>query len=210
MTMGELAQFFNATLKLGAELTVIPMRGWRRSQWFDETGLPWIRPSPNLPTLTSTLLYPALVAFEATNLSVGRGTGEAFQRIGAPWLRVREVVELLADRALPGVRFEVERFTPSQPSDGKFPGIALPGIRIFVTDRDRVNPARIGAALLWAVARTSADSLAIRLPRFDELSGAARVREALLRGDDPDSVIDRELAATVAFHEAVRPFLLYR
>ena len=79
MTMGELAQYFNAMLKLGAELTVVPARGWRRSEWFDETGLPWVRPSPNLPTLTSALLYPALVAFEATNLSVGRGTGEAFQ-----------------------------------------------------------------------------------------------------------------------------------
>jgi len=210
MTMGEMARYFNVTLKLGAELTVVPVRGWRRSAWFDETGLPWVRPSPNLPTLTSALLYPALVAFEGTNLSVGRGTGEAFQRLGAPWLRAGEVVELLADRALPGVRFEVERFTPRAPTDGKYPGVALPGVRIVVTDRDRVNPARIGAALLWAIARTSADSLTFRLPRFDELFGAARLREALLRGDDPDSVIDRELSATVAWRESVRPFLLYR
>lgn len=210
MTMGELAQYFNAMLKLGAELTVVPVRGWRRSEWFDETGLPWVRPSPNLPTLTSALLYPALVAFEATNLSVGRGTGEAFQRLGAPWLKAREVVDLLADRALPGVKFEVERFTPRAPTDGKHPGVDLPGVRIVVTDRDRVNPARVGAALLWAVARTSADSLTFRLPRFDELFGAARLREALVRGDDPDGVIDRELPATVAFRASVRPFLLYR
>ncbi len=210
MTMGEMAQYFNATLRLGAELTVVPVHGWRRSQWFDETGLPWVRPSPNLPSLTSALLYPALVAFEATNLSVGRGTGEAFQRFGAPWLRAREVADLLAERAMPGVRFEAERFTPRAPTDGKYPGIALPGVRVIVTDRDRVNPARVGAAILWAVAKTSGDSLTFRIPRFDELFGAARLREALVRGDDPDAVIDRELPATVAFRESVKPFLLYR
>ena len=210
MTMGELALLFNAKLDLGADLTVVPARGWRRSQWFDETGLPWVRPSPNLPSLASALMYPALVAFEATNLSVGRGTGEAFQRIGAPWLQARAVVELLSDRALPGVRFEAERFSPRAPTDGKYAGIDVPGVRVIVTDRDRVNPARVGAALVWAVARTSPDSLTFALPRFDELFGAARLRQALVRGDDPDGVIDAELPATVAFRESVRAFLLYR
>jgi uncharacterized protein YbbC (DUF1343 family) len=210
MTMGELALYFNATLRLGADLTVVPAAGWRRGQWFDETGLPWVRPSPNLPNLTSALLYPALVAFEATNLSVGRGTGEAFQRLGAPWLKAREIVELLADHGVPGVRFEAEAFTPRAPTDGKYPGVALTGVRVVVTDRDRVNPARVGAALLWAIARTSADSLTFQLPRFDELFGASRLREALVRGDDPDGVIDQELPATFAFRESVRSFLLYR
>lgn len=210
MTMGELAQLFNAKLGLGADLTVVPVRGWRRSQWFDETKLPWVRPSPNLPSLTSALLYPGLVAYEATNLSVGRGTAEAFQRLGAPWLRAKEVVELLADRAMPGVKFEAEHFTPESPSDGKYGGRSLPGVRIVVTDRERVNAARVGAALLWAIARTSPDSLRIRAAAFDDRFGAARLREALLRGDDPDAVLDGELPAVVAFRAAVKPYLIYR
>lgn len=210
MTMGELAQLFNDRLALGAALTVVPVRGWRRGMWFDQTGLPWVKPSPNLPSLTSAILYPGIVPFMATNLSVGRGTAEAFQRLGAPWLRAREVVELLRDRMLPGVKFEAESFTPQAPTDGKYPSRRIPGIRILVSDRERVNAARVGAALLWAIARTSADSLVIRAPAFDARMGAARVREALLRGDDPDSVIDRELPAVIAFQESAKPFLLYR
>jgi len=210
MTMGELAQLFNAKLLLGADLTVVPVRGWNRTQWFDQTGLPWVRPSPNMPSLASALLYPGLVAFEATNLSVGRGTDIAFQHLGAPWLKAREVVDLLADRLMPGVRFEVERFRPDGPTDGKYPGQELPGVRIVVTDRERANPLRIGAALLWAIARTSGDSLRIRDAAFDERLGATRVREALVRGDDPDTVLDRELPAAIAFREAVKPYLIYR
>ena len=210
MTLGEMALMFNASLSVGADLTVVPVRGWRRSMWFDETGLPWVRPSPNIPSLTSALLYPGLVAFEGTNLSVGRGTREAFQRIGAPWLKSREVADLLSDRLIPGVKFVAERFTPSSPTDGKYAGVEIPGVRVEVTDRDRVNPARIGAAILWAVMRTGADSLTFRLPRFDELFGTSRLREALERGDDPDTVLDRELPATTSFRESVKPFLLYR
>lgn len=210
MTMGEMALMFNDRLKIGADLTVVPMEGWSRSEWYDETGLKWVRPSPNLPTLTSVLLYPALVAFEGTNLSVGRGTSEAFQQLGAPWLKAREVVDLLQDRMIPGVTFEANHFTPESPTDGKYGGVSIPGVKITVTDRDRVSAARIGAALVWAVAQTSRDSLRINTTVFDDRFGAARVREALLRGDDPDAVIDRELPAMVAFRESIKGYLLYR
>ena len=210
MTMGEMALLFNDRLKIGADLTVVPMEGWRRSTWNDETGLKWVRPSPNLPTLTSALIYPALVAFEATNVSVGRGTSDAFQHVGAPWLRAREIVDLLQDRGIPGVKFLAEHFTPAAPTDGKFGGQSIPGVKIVVTDRDRVNAARVGAALFWAIAQTSRDSLKIRDAAFDERFGAARVREALLRGEDPDSVLDRELPATIAFRESIKAYLLYR
>jgi uncharacterized protein YbbC (DUF1343 family) len=169
-----------------------------------------VRPSPNLPTLTSALIYPALVAFEATNVSVGRGTSDAFQHVGAPWLRAREIVDLLQDRGIPGVKFLAEHFTPSAPTDGKYGGQSIPGVKIVVTDRDRVNAARVGAALFWAIAQTSRDSLKIRDAAFDERFGAARVREALLRGEDPDSVLDRELPATIAFRESIKAYLLYR
>ena len=208
--MGEMALMFNARLALRADLTVVPMNGWRRALWFDETKLPWVKPSPNLPSLTSLLLYPGLVMFEATNLSVGRGTDDAFQRLGAPWLRNKEVVDLLEQRLMPGVKFVAERFTPSSPTDDKYGGISLPGIRIVVTDRDAVSPSRVGAALLWAIVRTSGDSLRFRLPRFDELFGSARDREAIVRGDDPDSVLDQELPAVVAWRDSVRRYFLYR
>jgi uncharacterized protein YbbC (DUF1343 family) len=211
MTMGELARFYNETLKIGADLHVIPARGWRRSMWFDETGLPWIRPSPNMPSLTSALLYPAIVPFEgAPNVSVGRGTDAPFQRIGASWLRAKDVVKLLEERDLPGLHYEAERFTPRDPGDGKYAGREIPGIRIVVTDRDRVNTARLSAVLLWALAKTSRDSLRIDATRFDERLGAARVREALLRGDDPDDVVDRELPRSVEFTRRARQFYLYR
>lgn len=210
MTMGEMALMFNDRLKIGANLTVVPMDGWRRSAWYDETALKWVRPSPNLPTLTSALIYPALVALEGTNVSVGRGTADAFQHVGAPWMKAKEIVDLLQDRAIPGVKFEAEHFTPNAPTDGKYGGVSIPGVKVVVTDRDRVNPARVGAALIWAIAQTSRDSLKIRESVFDERLGAARVRQALLRGDDPDTVMDRELPATVAFRESVKPYLLYR
>jgi uncharacterized protein YbbC (DUF1343 family) len=157
LTMGEMARYFNAELKIGAQLHVVPAAGWRRTMWFDETGLPWVRPSPNLPTLASATVYPALVAFEATNLSVGRGTTDAFQRLGAPWLPAERAVALLESRRLPGVRFERSDFTPQGATDGKYSGRTLGGIRIVVTDRDRFSPGRTGGALLWAIHRAAPD-----------------------------------------------------
>ncbi len=210
ITMGEMARFYNATLGIGADLLVIPVANWRRAMWFDETRLPWVRPSPNMPSLTSALLYPALVPFEASNVSVGRGTAEAFQRFGAPWLDARRVANMLNDRLLAGVKFEAGHFTPRDPTDRKYGGRSIPGILIVVKDRERVNSARIGAAVLWALGRVAADSLRLTPLNFDLRLGAPRVREALLRGEDPDAVLDRELPAVVDFQERSRPFLLYR
>lgn len=210
MTMGEMARFFNDTLRIGAALHVVPVRGWRRAMWFDQTGLPWVRPSPNMASLASATLYPALVPFEATNLSVGRGTAEPFERFGAPWLGAEEIAALLNERGLAGVRFVPERFTPRRPSDGRYGGVRLPGVRVEVTDRERLQPGRIAATLLWALHRLHGEALRVRTPDFDLLMGSAAVREALLRGEDPDSVLDREARAVAAFQRAVRPYLLYR
>ncbi len=209
MTMGEMARYYNDVLQLGADLHVIPVRGWRRTMWFDQTGLPWVRPSPNLPSLTSSLLYPALVAFEGSNLSVGRGTPEAFQRLGAPWLNARAVAELLNDHGFAGVRFEAERFTPHNATDRKYSEVEVPGVRIVVTNRNAVQTGRIGAGLLWAIARTTPDSVRINTRSFDLRMGAPRVREALMRGEDPDAVLDREMPAVIAFRERVRKYNIY-
>ncbi len=210
LTMGEMARLFQAQLQMTTRLTVVPMQYWRRAMWFDETGLPWVKPSPNLPNQTSALLYPALVPFEASNVSVGRGTNEPFQRIGAPWLRADTLARLLEDLSLTGVRFKAERFTPQQPGDNKYGDKSIPGIRIEVTDRALVQPARVGAALLWALNRLNKDSLRVTDRGFDLRMGAAKVREAILAGADPDAVMDRQLPAIVAYERDVRRFYLYR
>lgn len=209
MTMGELALLFNAELRLHARLHVVPMSGWRREMFFDDTGLPWVRPSPNMPTLTSALLYPSTVAFEATNLSVGRGTPDAFQHIGAPWLDAARAVALLEERALPGVRFVAEEFTPERPTDNKYGGVKVRGIHIVVTDRARVESGRLAAALVWAVGRVARDSLRVRTLNFDLLLGSGRVRESLLRGEDPDSVLAPEREAARAFRVRSSRYFIY-
>jgi uncharacterized protein YbbC (DUF1343 family) len=210
LTMGELARLYNDRLALGTDLEVIPMSGWRRDMWWEDTGLPWVKPSPNLPSLASIFLFPATVHYEALNTSVGRGTPEAFQKIGAPWMDNVKMAELLNGRGLPGVRFEAERFTPIEPTDEKFPGVELPGVKIVVTDRNVAEPSRVAAALLWALVKTTPDSLVFRLPRFDEHFGAARLREALVAGADPDSLLAAEKPAVDAWRAGVEKYLIYR
>jgi len=209
MTMGELARFYNDVFHIGATLHVIPARGWTREIWFDRTGLPFVAPSPSLQSLESEMLYTGLVAFEASNLSVGRGTPEAFQRIGAPWLNADSVIKILKLRPVRGVRFDREDFTPVKPGDGKYSGQHIPGIRIIVTDRSALQTARLCAALLSAVHRVHPDKLTLQLPRFDREFGSTAVREAILAGQDPDAVIDRTYGPAYAFRERVRPYLLY-
>ena len=219
MTMGEMARFYNEVLGIGAPLRVVPVAGWKRAAWFDETRLPWVRPSPNLPDLTSVLIYPALVAFEGSNVSVGRGTPDAFQRFGAPWMNATEVASLLNGRNAPGVRFVVDSFTPVNPGDGKYGGRRIPGIRIAVTDRNAVRPGHVAAAILWALLRANRDSLRLRDATFDERFGSPSMRQALFAGQDPDQVVDRGQRAVEDFERgqmsspfsiAALRFFLYR
>jgi uncharacterized protein YbbC (DUF1343 family) len=209
LTMGELARYFNDVLGLHAELHVIPARGWQRSRWFDETGLPWVRPSPNLPSLTSAIIYPALVAFEGSNLSVGRGTPDAFQRFGAPWLNAMQVARMLNDRALPGVSFDTESFSPDAPTDRKYGGQRIPGIRIRVTDRNAFRAELVGATILWAVAHVNGDSLRLDTLAFDLRWGSSSARRALVHGTDPQATMDRQSAAVDAFVRRTRRYALY-
>jgi uncharacterized protein YbbC (DUF1343 family) len=210
MTMGELARFYNETLHINANLKVVPVAGWRRDVWFDLTGLRWVNPSPNMTSLHSAMLYPALVMFEAANVSVGRGTSTPFQLIGAPWFKSREVLALLKDRQLTGVRFSAENFTPVNPSDRMYGGKLIPGIRITVIDRSSMQAARVGATLLWAINKVSPNDLKLDLPDFDLLFGSPSDRLALLRGEDPDAVIDKDYKAVYDFRAATRQFLIYK
>lgn len=209
MTLGELARFYNAELKIGADLHVVPARNWTREIWFDRTGLPFVAPSPNLQSFQSEMLYTGLVAFEGTNLSVGRGTPEAFQRIGAPWLNADRVISLLKDRRVNGVRFIREDFTPRNPGDGKYNNQHVNGIRIEVTERASLKTARLTAGLLSAIHTANPGQLTIDQTRFDRLFGSPAAREAILRGEDPDAVIDRTYGPAYAFRERVRKYLIY-
>lgn len=209
MTMGELAKFFAEELEIPVDLTVVPMTGWRRSMWWEDTKLPWIVPSPAMVSPMSALVYPALVAFEGTNVSVGRGTSLPFQQFGAPWMDAERVADLLQERTFSGVRFEAGRFTPNAPPDNKYGGRSIPSVRIIVEEKDRFQAGRVGAAILWALGRTAPDSLRVTARTWDLRFGSAAAREALLRGDDPDEVIDRMQPAVVEFSRRVRPLLIY-
>ena len=210
MTMAELALFYNSVLAINAPLHIVPMSGWRRSMWFDETGLPWVRPSPNLPTLASALVYSSLVAFEGSNLSVGRGTADAFQRFGAPWLDAQRVASLLNDMKLNGLRFVVDSFTPITPGDEKYNGRRVPGVRVDLVDRDAMDTGLTCAAILSVVSRTHRDSLRITARTFDERFGSTRAREAIVGGADPRAVMESLRGPVEDFSRAAARFLIYR
>jgi uncharacterized protein YbbC (DUF1343 family) len=145
MTIGEFARMVAAERKLAVALTVVPLAGWDRGRWFDETGLPWVNPSPNIRSLGQALLYSGIGLLEATNLSVGRGTDMPFEVVGAPWIGdPAGLARALNARALPGVLFEPARFTPSA---SVFANQPLGGVRVVVTDREALQPVRMGLAL---------------------------------------------------------------
>lgn len=207
MSMGELLRLAAAILGLERWLLVVPVAGWSRSQWFDQTGLPWIRPSPNMPDLESATHYPGLVVFEATNLSVGRGTPVAFQVIGAPWLDPPRVRRLLGE--VPGVEVRDTVIRPVAPGDGKYPGQDLPALRFRVRDRGAYDPTRLAARLLEAVRAAHPDRLVIRPTPFDRLAGSDRWRTALEAGASGDSIWRSWQPALAAFRKRRAPYLLY-
>ncbi len=152
MTLGELAKMYNVEQKIGANLTVVPVEGWRRDMWYDETGIPWVNPSPNIRRLEAAIHYPGTVFFEATNISEGRGSEAPFEQIGAPWLRNREVVDSMNAMRLPGVRFEVVEYTNSG-TPRKFPGQAIKGVRFVITDRETYRPIPASLHLIALIRR---------------------------------------------------------
>lgn len=179
MTPGELARFYRDALGIRAELHVVPAAGWRREMLFPETGLPWIPPSPNMPSVESALHYPGSCLFEGTNLSAGRGTPEAFAQVGAPWLDGAALAAELNALDLPGVRFEAVRFTPVDPTDGKFGGVELGGVRWVSTDPEVYDPTVAGVAVLVAARRQSGDRWEWNAAHFDRLAGTDALRGAI-------------------------------
>lgn len=145
LTVGELARYFVGEFGIDVDLTVVSLSGWTRTDWYDETGLPWVPPSPNVPTLTTATLYPGTCLFEGTNLSEGRGTANPFELVGAPWVDGVEWARTLNDLGLPGVRFRPAAFTPS---DSKHEDVAVEGVQVHVRDRDIVEPLVVGLSML--------------------------------------------------------------
>ena len=196
MTIGELARLANVRLGIGADLVVVPVRGWRRCDWFDRTGLPWVRPSPNLPDLEAVAWYPGTVLFEATNLSVGRGGDAPFREVGAPWLRADAVVRAMREHY--HLELDTVRFTPHAPGDGKFDGVEVRGVRLPAPDRARGDPVREALLLL----RTIAELQPVEF-RADTLGLARRL------GVRPGAAVAWP-AALRRFVTQRTPFLLYR
>jgi uncharacterized protein YbbC (DUF1343 family) len=195
MTMGELARFANTRLRIGADLTVVPLAGWDRCDWFDATGLPWVSPSPNLPDLASLAWYPGTVLFEATNLSVGRGTGAPFRQVGAPWLDAARVAREMQRRF--GVVMRPVRFTPRRPGDGKFAGVLVSGVRFPRFDRARGDPIRDALRLLDVIGALQPDSLRVDAHGLALRLGVAVTGQVVWPGE------------VRRFLEARRPSLLY-
>jgi len=208
LTPGELALYLVGTKQLNATITVVPMKGYRRSMWWDDTGLAWINPSPNIRSVEGSLLYPGIVFFEATNVSEGRGTESPFQLVGAPWLTDAEAIaRAMSLKRLPGVKFESTRQRIAR--DEKYGGQVISMVRLTITRRDAVRSADIGAHLLREIY--------IRYPRefrwqevgIERLSGSRSLRNAVERGGLAD-VLSQWRRESATFRTQTAPYLLYR
>ena len=206
MTVGELATLFNQKHGIGANLIVAKVRNWRRSQWSDQAGLPWINPSPNLRSLAALTSYPGTVYFEGTNLTEGRGTDRPFEQIGAPWLNASEVARTMNEMALPGIRFEATTM-PVAPTAAKFPGQTIAAIRFAVTDRQAYRPVRASLLLIDAIRRRHPTEFAWR-PSIDRLTGSDKVRLAIDAGT-LGPLLDQWDREAAEFLASRKPYLLY-
>ncbi len=215
MTVGELAHLFNDAFGIGADLTVVPVEGWARSQYFDETGLPWVIPSPNMPTLDTAIVYPGAVLFEGTQLSEGRGTTRPFELLGAPWIDAERFADGLNALALPGVYFRPTMF---EPTFHKFARESCGGIQSHVLDRHTYRPVLAGVALLAHFFQAHPARFAWRQPPYeyehdkmpiDILAGSAALRLHVEAGTDPRTIAAGWTDSVDAFLALRLSYLMY-
>ena len=206
MTVGELATLFNQKYGIGADLMVVRVTGWKRSQWQDQTGLPWVNPSPNLRSLAAITSYPGSVYFEGTNLTEGRGTDRPFEQIGASWLNALAVANAMNAMRLPGIRFDTVTLVVS-PTAAKFKGQTIPGIRFAITDRLAYRPVRTSLVLIDEIRRQHPRDFAWS-PTIDRLTGSDKVRLAIEGGTLP-ALLDEWDREAAGFVESRKPYLLY-
>lgn len=206
MTVGELATLINKNHGVGANLIVARAANWQRSQWLDDTGLPWTNPSPNLRSFAALQSYPGTVYFEGTNLTEGRGTDRPFEQIGAPWLKAAEVATAMNEKRLPGIRFEAVTLTV-EPTAAKFKGQTIPGIRFAITDKLAYRPVRTSLVLIDEIRRRHPADFAWS-KTIDRLTGSDKVRLAIDGGRLP-ALLDAWDREAAAFRQSRQPFLLY-
>lgn len=200
LTPGELLRHLVRTGQVSAAVTVVPMTGWRRSMWYDQTGLPWIAPSPNLKTLDAALLYTGTVLFEGTNMSEGRGTEAPFQLIGAPWLSDAGAIASELNRVrLGGVSFDSVSRTIG--AGQKHAGLTIPMIRVTVTQRDSVEAVRVGLLLLEQITRRHQRELVFRDAFLAKLAGTDSLRAAIVAGQRTTEALNRSWRAGAAKFE---------
>jgi uncharacterized protein YbbC (DUF1343 family) len=216
MTIGELARLFNVAFGIGADLEVIPLEGWRRPMYFEETGLPWIIPSPNLPTLDSAMVYPGAVIFEGTQLSEGRGTTRPFELVGAPWIDGEALADAMNARELPGVHFRPVFF---EPTFHKHARQTCGGCQIHVLDREAFRPVRTAVELIEEFRRQNPARFAWREPPYeyehekqpiDLLYGSDELRATIDAGGDVRALIGGWAAEEEQFRRLRDAHLLYR
>ncbi len=208
MTAAELASYYGGEFGIDVELHTVPAEGWRRDMSFAESGLPWIRPSPNMPNVESATHYPGTCLFEGTTLSVARGTEAPFQQIGAPWLDGETLAEVMNAYGLPGIRFEPVRFTPRAPSDGKFDGVGVEGVRLVATSPE-YDPTHAAVALLVETHRMSGPQWGWLQAHFDRLAGTDRLRQAIDAGAGLDEIRNGWQDELEAFKRVRERYLIY-
>jgi len=216
MTVGELAQLFNEHFKIECDLEVIPMIGWKREFWHDETDAPWVLPSPNMPTLDAATVFPGAVHFEGTQVSEGRGTTKPFELIGAPYIDPDDYADALNGLGLTGVYF---RSCVFQPTFQKHAGVSCGGVQIHVLDRNSFEPWITGIAMAKFAHDLYPNEFRWKEPPyeyvfdknpFDVISGTAKIREAFEKGTALDTIADETKAPLAEFKKLREAFLLYR
>ena len=204
MTLGELAKMFNAERKINAKLTVVPMEGWQRGDWFDSTGIEWVNPSPNLRSLTEAALYPGVALIEGTNVTVGRGTDTPFEVVGAPWIKSRELAAYLNGRGIAGVRFVPVTFTPAA---SVYSGVKCEGVNIVLTDRDALDAPELGIELASALRKLyPAD---FKMERMAELLVNQAAYDGLVAGHDPRRIAQDWQEGLEKFEAVRKKYLIY-
>ena len=208
MTPGELARMYAGAFGLSVDLTVVPVEGWKRDMIFDDTNLPWVAPSPNMPNVASALAYPGTCLFEGTPISVGRGTEKAFQWIGAPWLDGQELADALNKYEIDGVRFEPVTFTPQNAGDRKFEGVGVEGVQLIALSTD-YDASRAGVAMLIETYRVSQENWSWYEAHFDRLAGTDALRMGLVANVSFEELVSGWDIGVREFESSRAPYLLY-
>lgn len=209
MTVGEVARYINEEYDIGARLTVVPAAGWRGDMWFDETGLPWIDPSPNIRSLEAALHYAGVVLFEATNVTVGRGTDAPMSYIGAPWLDTQRLLERMRRHDLPGVELTARSLTPTGQGWVPYRDTLTHVVHLRVTDRDAYRPVDTALALLMEIRQQHPDRFRILNQGFTQMIGSRWARQAVESGADPREILRRWTQETAAWNAVRERYRLY-